>query len=73
VNVSAQRITRLPEPLRSGRPVNQSFNVTGANSGTSRSGWIPAARLKSGVLATAFANPGTFDATRAARSISPNA
>ena len=47
--------------------------ITGANSGISRRGWIPAARLKSGVLATAFATPGTFDATRAAWSISPNA
>ena len=73
MNVSAQRITRLPPPLRGGRRANHCFSVSGANSGTRRCGWIPAARLKSDVFVTALASPGTLEATRAAWSISPKA
>jgi len=71
VKVSAQRITLRPAGLCVPRCRYQARSVIGANSGSCRSGWTPAARFATG--ARKFATRGAFDATRAAWSISPNA
>ena len=77
VKVSAQRITRRPPPFRCGRCAYHSFSVGDANGGMCRFCETPIAALATvangWVWVTKFTSPGTFEATRAAWSIRPNA